>query len=79
VRKLVSHGHTAHVAAGMAGAVLGIAGNQLVARYKMAVGWVDPDLTTREADVLGAQVAAAVSGQLPRAGSLTWVARAAPD
>jgi hypothetical protein len=45
----------------------------------MAVGWVDPDLTTRDADVLGAQVAAAVSGQLPRAGSLTWVARAAPD
>jgi len=38
VRKLIDHGHTAHVAAGIAGAVLGIAGNQLVARYKLRVG-----------------------------------------
>ena len=42
-------------------------------------GWVDPDLTTREADALGARVATAVSTGLPRAGSLTWVARAAPE
>ena len=38
VRKLVEHGHTAHVGAGIAGAVLGIAGNQVVARYKLIVG-----------------------------------------
>lgn len=38
VRKLIYHGHTAHVGAGIAGAVLGIVGNQLVARYKLTVG-----------------------------------------
>ncbi|HEY6309443.1 MAG TPA: cation diffusion facilitator family transporter [Streptosporangiaceae bacterium] len=38
VRKLIEHGHTTHVAAGIAGAVLGIIGNQLVARYKLTVG-----------------------------------------
>jgi len=38
VRKLVEHGHTAHVGAGIAGAVLGIVGNQVVARYKLVVG-----------------------------------------
>jgi cation diffusion facilitator family transporter len=38
IRKLIEHGHTAHVAAGITGAVLGIAGNQIVARYKMRVG-----------------------------------------
>jgi cation diffusion facilitator family transporter len=38
VRKLIEHGHTAHVGAGIAGAVAGILGNQLVARYKLAVG-----------------------------------------
>jgi cation diffusion facilitator family transporter len=186
VHKLISHGHTTHVAAGIAGAALGIVGNQVVARYKLVTGrrihsatliadarhswldalssagalaglvavaagqpwgdpvaglavtlfichvgaevtadvvrrladgvdpadlaaaeaaagcvpgvihahararwtgrtlrvevegWVDPDLTVRAADTLGAQVAEAISGQLPRAGSLTWVARAAP-
>jgi cation diffusion facilitator family transporter len=35
VRKLIDHGHTAHVSAG---AVLGIIGNQIVARYKLAAG-----------------------------------------
>jgi cation diffusion facilitator family transporter len=187
VRKLIGHGHTVHVAAGIAGAALGIIGNQVVARYKLVVGrrihsatlvadarhswldalssagalagliavalgqpwgdpvaglaitvfichvgvqvtgdvmhrladgvdpsdlaaaeaaagsvpgvihahararwtgrtlrveiegWVDPDLTARAADALGAQVADAISEQLPQAGSLTWVARAAPD
>jgi len=187
VRKLIGHGHTVHVAAGIAGAALGIIGNQVVARYKLVVGrrihsatlvadarhswldalssagalagliavalglpwgdpvaglavtlfichvgvqvtgdvihrladgvdpgdlataeaaagsvpgvihahararwtgrtlrveiegWVDPDLTARAADALGARVADAISQQLPRAGSLTWVARAAPD
>jgi cation diffusion facilitator family transporter len=38
VRKLVEHGHTAHVGAGIAGAVLGIVGNQVVARYKLVTG-----------------------------------------
>jgi cation diffusion facilitator family transporter len=38
VRKLIEHGNTAHVGAGIAGAVLGIVGNQVVARYKMIVG-----------------------------------------
>ena len=38
VRKLLEHGHTTHVAAGIAGAVLGIIGNQLVARYKLTIG-----------------------------------------
>jgi cation diffusion facilitator family transporter len=37
-RKLVGHGTTTSVYLGMAGAVLGIAGNQLVARYKLRVG-----------------------------------------
>jgi cation diffusion facilitator family transporter len=38
IRKLVGYGHTTHVAAGIAGAVLGIIGNQDVARYKLTVG-----------------------------------------
>ena len=186
VRKLIEHGHTTDVGWGIAGAVIGILGNQIVARYKLTVGrrigsatlladarhswldalssagalagliavalgqpwgdpvaglaitafichvgyevtsdvvhrladgvnpevihaaeaaagsvpgvvhahararwtgrtlrveiegWVDPDLTAREADALGRHVADAVSGQLPEAGSFTWAARAAP-
>jgi cation diffusion facilitator family transporter len=38
IRKLIQHGHTSHVAAGIAGAVLGIVGNQAVAWYKLRVG-----------------------------------------
>src|ERR1700722_12521797 len=38
IRKLIEHGHTHYVGAGIAGAVLGIVGNQVVARYKLAVG-----------------------------------------
>jgi cation diffusion facilitator family transporter len=38
IRKLIEHGHTDHVAAGIAGAVLGIIGNQAVARYKLTAG-----------------------------------------
>jgi cation diffusion facilitator family transporter len=186
IRKLVEHGHTTDVGWGIAGAVIGILGNQIVARYKLVVGrrigsatlladarhswldalssagalvgliavalgqswgdpvaglaitafichvgyevtsdvvhrladgvdpevihaaeaaagsvsgvvhahararwtgrtlqveiegWVDPDLTAREADALGRRVADAVAGQLPQAGRLTWAARAAP-
>jgi cation diffusion facilitator family transporter len=38
VRKLIEHGRTSDVGLGIAGAVLGIIGNQVVARYKMRVG-----------------------------------------
>src|SRR6201986_2752724 len=38
VNKLLRHGSTAHVGWGIAAAAVGIAGNQLVARYKLAVG-----------------------------------------
>lgn len=37
-RKLVGHRATTHVGLGMAGAVLGVVGNQVVARYKGRVG-----------------------------------------
>jgi len=186
IRKLIDHGHTEFVGAGIAGAVLGIVGNQVVARYKLVVGrrinsatliadarhswldalssagalvgliavalgqpwgdpvaglavtafichvgyevtaevmhrladgvdpnvitraeaaagsvpgvahahararwtgrtlrveiegWVDPDMSARDADALGHRVAAEISSQLPEAGSLTWSTRAAP-
>ena len=186
VRKLIEHGPTSHVGAGIIGALLGIVGNQVVARYKLVVGrrinsatliadarhswldalssagallgliavalgqpwgdplaglvvtgfichvgyqvtkdvvhrladgvdpevittaeaaagsvpgvihahararwtgrtlrveiegWVDPDLTAKDADALGRQVADQISRQLPEAGSLTWTTRAAP-
>jgi cation diffusion facilitator family transporter len=38
LRKFLEHGSTAHVGAGIAGALIGIAGNQVVARYKLVVG-----------------------------------------
>lgn len=38
VRKLIEHGTTTHVGWGIAGAAIGILGNQLVARYKLIVG-----------------------------------------
>jgi len=38
VHKLVSHGPTAHVGIGIVGAILGIVGNQIVARYKLTTG-----------------------------------------
>jgi cation diffusion facilitator family transporter len=38
ITKLVRHGGTDHVGWGIAAAVVGIAGNQLVARYKLVVG-----------------------------------------
>jgi divalent metal cation (Fe/Co/Zn/Cd) transporter len=38
VRKLIEHGPTTHVGAGIAGAALGIIGNQVVARYKLLIG-----------------------------------------
>ncbi|HEV2259159.1 MAG TPA: cation diffusion facilitator family transporter [Streptosporangiaceae bacterium] len=186
IRKLIEHGQTTHVAAGIAGAALGILGNQLVARYKLTVGmrinsatlvadarhswldalssagalagliavaagqswgdpvaglavtvfichvgyevtkdvvhrladgvdpeviaaaeaaagsvpgvihahararwtgrtlrveiegWVDPELSARDADALGRVVAGEISRQLPQAGSFTWTTRAAP-
>lgn len=41
-------------------------------------GWVDPGLPARNADAIGRQVAAALSRELPEAGSFTWASRAAP-
>jgi cation diffusion facilitator family transporter len=38
IRKLLVHGPTTHVGAGIAGAIIGIAGNLAVARYKLVVG-----------------------------------------
>jgi len=38
IRKLVVHGPTTHLAAGIAEAIVGIAGNVVVARYKLLVG-----------------------------------------
>jgi cation diffusion facilitator family transporter len=38
IRKLIVHGHTTHIGAGIAGAIIGIAGNLIVARYKLVVG-----------------------------------------
>lgn len=38
IRKLIEHGHTAQVTAGIVGAALGIIGNQAVAWYKLTVG-----------------------------------------
>jgi len=186
IRKLIEHGHTTHIAAGILGAVLGIAGNQVVAWYKLRVGkrinsatliadarhswldalssagalvglvavafgqswgdpvaglavtafichvgyevtkdvvhrladgvdpdvittaeaaagsvpgvihahararwtgrtlrveiegWVDPELTAKDADAMGRQVAGKLSRELPEAGSFTWTTRAAP-
>ncbi len=41
-------------------------------------GWVDPELTAREADAIGRLVADEISRHLPEASSLTWSTRAAP-
>ena len=38
VHKLLVHGHTTHLGLGMSAAAVGIAGNQIVARYKLRVG-----------------------------------------
>jgi divalent metal cation (Fe/Co/Zn/Cd) transporter len=41
-------------------------------------GWVDPEMTARDAGALGHRVADEVSRQLPEAGSFIWTTRAAP-
>jgi divalent metal cation (Fe/Co/Zn/Cd) transporter len=41
-------------------------------------GWVDPDLTARDADVPGRLVTDEISRQLPEASTLTWATRPAP-
>ena len=38
IHKLIYHGSTSHLGLGVAAAVVGIAGNQVVARYKLRVG-----------------------------------------
>lgn len=68
IHKIISHGATGHIGAGIAGAAIGIIGNQLVARYKLITG---------DADNLGRRVAAAVEQAIPGTGSFTWTARAA--
>jgi divalent metal cation (Fe/Co/Zn/Cd) transporter len=40
-------------------------------------GWVDADLSARDADGLGRRVADEISRQLPEAGTFEWAARAA--
>jgi cation diffusion facilitator family transporter len=75
IRKLLGHGHTGFVGAGIAGAVLGIVGNQLVARYKLRVGR-RINSATLIADALGRRVADEISEQIPEAGAFTWTTRA---
>jgi cation diffusion facilitator family transporter len=73
-----------HAAEAAAGSVLGVVHAHARARWTGRTlrveieGWVDPDLTAREADALGRHVADAIARQLPQAGSLTWTTRAAP-
>jgi cation diffusion facilitator family transporter len=38
IHKLIEHGSTSHVGWGIAGAAVGIIGNQVVARYKLSIG-----------------------------------------
>jgi cation diffusion facilitator family transporter len=38
IRKIISHAGTSHVGVGIAGAAIGIVGNQVVARYKLVIG-----------------------------------------
>jgi cation diffusion facilitator family transporter len=38
IRKIISHAGTSHVGVGIAGAAIGILGNQVVARYKLVIG-----------------------------------------
>jgi divalent metal cation (Fe/Co/Zn/Cd) transporter len=40
-------------------------------------GWINPDLTARDAGTLGCRVAAVVEEAIPGTGSFTWTARAA--
>jgi cation diffusion facilitator family transporter len=73
-----------HTAEAAAGSVRGVIHAHARARWTGRTlrveieGWVDPDLTARQADNLGHQVADAIAAQLPEAGSLTWATRAAP-
>jgi cation diffusion facilitator family transporter len=73
-----------HAAEAAAGSVPGIVHAHARARWTGRTlrveieGWVDPDLTAREADAFGRQVADAIARELPEAGSLIWTTRAAP-
>jgi divalent metal cation (Fe/Co/Zn/Cd) transporter len=75
---------TIHAAEAAAGSVPGVVHAHARARWTGRTlrveieGWVDPELTAREGDALGRQVADAIAQQLPEAGSLTWAIRAAP-
>jgi cation diffusion facilitator family transporter len=73
-----------HTAEAAAGSVRGVIHAHARARWTGRTlrieieGWVDPDLTARQADILGHHVADAIAARLPEAGSLTWATRAAP-
>ncbi len=87
IRKLLEHGRTAYVGAGIAGAVLGIIGNQVVARYKLMVGrrinsatliadarhsWLD---ALSSAGALAGLVAVAVPGVIHAHARARWTGR----
>ena len=71
-----------HAAEAAAGTVPGVVHAHARARWTGRTlrveieGWVEPDLTARECDALGRQVADALAERLPEAGSLTWATRA---
>lgn len=73
-----------HAAEAAAGSVPGVVHAHARARWTGRTlrveieGWADPDLTARDSDALGRQVADAIAQHLPQAGSLTWASRAAP-
>jgi cation diffusion facilitator family transporter len=67
IDKLLRHGSTGHIGWGIAAAAVGIAGNQLVARYKLAVG-----RRIRSATM----VASLLTSRIPEMQSFTWSARA---
>ena len=73
-----------HAAEAAAGSVPGVVHAHARARWTGRTlrieieGWVDPDLTARDGDALGRQVADAIAEQIPEAGSFTWITRAAP-
>jgi hypothetical protein len=72
-----------HAAQAAAGSVAGVVHAHARSRWtgrtlRVEVGgWVDPDLTARDADALGRRMADAIAEQLPEAGSPSWATRAA--
>lgn len=75
-RKLVGHGLTSNIAVGVAGALLGILGNVLVARYKLRVGRRIQSATlvadARHSWLDGLSSAGALAGLLLVAAGFNW-------